>query len=122
MMQFKKTLEMLGLYINSKLDRQEDLTSLYKDLQQPSITFEVDSDEEEIPAEYKAEYSKLVVKEYREQKSMLKDNLRKVHTVVWAQCSQAMRASLMGMEEFESRNRCCKQFVQSATILMNRST
>ena len=105
--QFNKTVDMLGLYINNHLYLAEDMAPLYKELKMPTVRFELDEDDDDIPEEFKEEYNKMKVKAHLERKKTLKNNLRKVYAVIWGQCSEAMKASLKATTAYEERNLAC---------------
>ena len=105
--QFTKTVEMLGLYINNQLTSAEDMAPLYKELKAPEIRFEWEEDDDDIPDEFKEEYNKMKVKGYLDRKKELKGNLRKVYAVIWGQCSEAMKANLKAATGYEEHNLAC---------------
>ena len=105
--QFGKTVEMLGLYINNHLKSAEDMAPLYKELKTPTIRFDNTDDDEDIPDDLKEEYNKMKVKEHIKRKRTLRDNQRKIYAVIWGQCSTAMQASVKALDEYEERNLAC---------------
>ena len=107
--QWLRTTEELGLYINKHYKFAGDLSTVYKDIERPSITKPtkpttvagegLDDVEQEI---WKEE-----IKEYVLRKRTLEENLRKIYAVVWGQCSMAMKAKVMTTAEFLTKDNEC---------------
>ena len=105
--QFVKTLEALGHYINKNMKYGSGLTVLYKSLEQPKIVkpsaagLDLDND-----AADKIEWAE-TYKGYISRRRELEDNLQRVYTVAWGQCSEPMKSKLMSLEKFPECNSTC---------------
>lgn len=106
-MQFNKTLEALGNYINKNLKHPGDLVPLYKKLDTPSIDkpediSTLDFADEKLQWQWKED-----MRRYLDRMVVLENNLRLLYAVVWGQCSEAMKAKIEGMDDFEAHDTSC---------------
>jgi len=100
---FSKTVEALGEHIAKKLKYPGDMVSLTKDFVKPEIP---------IPTELEAsETNRLViaiwekkVSAYCTRTDYLNSNLKTAYGVIWGQCSEAMKAKLSSLDDFEAKS------------------
>ena len=102
--QFAKTIEALGAYIAKELKYPDDLVTLTRDLENPTIEEPTEPPEDETSrvriAMFEKECQLCVTRQHE-----LNGNLRAIFAVIWGQCSEAMKAKLQGLDEFKERER-----------------
>ena len=106
-MQFNKTLEALGHYINKSLKHPGDLVRLYKRIERPTIPTPDDITNAEFADERRAWNWKEDMRRHKDRQIVLENNLRLLYAVIWGQCSEPMKAKLEGLPQFEERDIDC---------------
>ena len=109
--QFDKTVEALYEYAMKNLSKPGDLISFFKDLQPPVVippvadlvlqTRLVEGVETEVPAsQFEQRVWKNEVDEYCARKNIVAQNIKALYSIVWGQCSKAMKAKLQSHNDF----------------------
>jgi len=101
--QFNKTLEALEQYIAKNVKYPGDMISLTKELTKPKITEPLELDPNEKSGLVKALWNRQVDSYYM-RSGHIESNLKAIHTIVWAQCSKAMRAKLKSLPDFDTKD------------------
>ena len=107
--QFSVTLEKLSHYVFKTFKYATDIGRIFDELKTPEITRPIkptppDSEDDVFEAaEYEMECAIFVedVKEYVKRRNVLKENIQKLYSISWGQCSKAMRAKLGAIKGFK---------------------
>jgi len=101
--QFSKTVEALGEYIAKKLKYPGNMASLTKDFVRPKIPkptkLEVFETNRLVIAIWKKKVSA-----YCTRTDYIDSNLKTNYAVIWGQCSEAMKAKLTSLDDFETKS------------------
>jgi len=101
--QFLKTLEALGEYIAKKLKYPGDMASLTKDFVRPEIPKPTELEVSETNRLVIANWEKKM-SAYCTRTDYLDSNLKTAYAVIWGQCSEAMKAKLTSLDDFETKS------------------
>jgi hypothetical protein len=97
--QFIRTTEVLGQYIAKYVKYPADMTCLTRELKQPSITRPLDLTSS--ASEFEKLQWKQEVEDYFKRNRQLQHNTKTVYSVIWGQCSEALRARLKSHPDFD---------------------
>ena len=100
---FSKTVEALGEYIAKKLKYPGDMVSLTKDFVKPEIPKPTELEVSETNRLVIAIWEKKV-SAYCTRTDYLDSNLKTAYAVIWGQCSEAMKAKLSSLDDFEAKS------------------
>ena len=110
--QFSVTLEKLSHYVFKTFKNATDIGRIFDELKTPEITRPVKpplvKSESESDAIEKAEHEMDTaifaedVNDYVKRRNVLKENVQKLYSITWGQCSKAMRAKLGGIKDFKN--------------------
>ena len=100
---FSKTVEALGEYIAKKLKYPGDMVSLTKDFVKPEIPKPTELEVSETNRLVIAIWEKKV-SAYCTRTDYLDSNLKTAYAVIWGQCSEAMKANLTSLDDFETES------------------
>jgi hypothetical protein len=100
--QYAKTLEALHAHVKKNLRHPDDLAKLFgEEMKKPTVekptalvTTATKTDELIFGEE---------IKEYVKRTTILKNNMAAIHAVVWGQCSEAMKAKLKSLTEYQDK-------------------
>jgi hypothetical protein len=101
--QFSKTVEALGEYITKKLKYPGDMASLTKDFVRPKIPKPTELEVSETNRLFIAIWEKKV-SPYCTRTDYFDSNLKTAYAVIWGQCSEAMKAKLTSLDDFETQS------------------
>jgi hypothetical protein len=101
--QFSKTVEALGEYVAKKLKYLGDMASLTKDFVRPEILKPTELEVSETNRLVIAVWEKNV-SAYCTRTDYLNSNLKTAYAVIWGQCSEAMKAKLTSLDDFETKS------------------
>jgi len=101
--QFSKTIEALGEYIAKKLKYPGNMASLTKDFVRPEIPKPTELEVSETNRIVIAIWEKKV-SAYCPRTDYLDSNLKTAYAVIWGQCSEAMKAKLSSLDDFETKS------------------
>ena len=87
--QFAVTLETLYHYANTNFKSASDLGSIFSQFTPLKVKKSDNPEKSDDPVD--DAIFKEDIKEYIKRRNMLKDNIKKLHSVVWGQSSKAMR-------------------------------
>ena len=104
--QFTRTIEALEEYFAKNLKHAGDMTTLTRELQNPTIEEPPDLPEEETSRLKVAIFEKKVAA-YVTRCDILESNLQAAYAVIWGQCSEAMKAKLQGLEKYNTTRDAC---------------
>ena len=105
--QFAKTVEELQHYANKNLKQTNDLSTLFKKLEKPTIPLPRNLDTDEMKNSLLSRIWEKEVDFYVKRKVTLEDNMQALFSIVWGQCSDAMQAKLTGLSTYESIEEEC---------------
>jgi hypothetical protein len=100
---FSKTVEALGEYIAMKLKYPGNMVSLTKDFVKPKIPKPTELEVSETNRLVIAIWEKKV-SAYCTRTDYLDSNLKTAYAVIWGQCSEAMKAKLTSLDDFEAKS------------------
>ena len=100
---FSKTVEALGEYIAKKLKYPGDMVSLTKDFVKPEIPKPTELEVSETNRLVIAIWEKKV-SAYCTRTDYLESNLKTAYAVIWGQRSEAMKANLTSIDDFEAKS------------------
>jgi hypothetical protein len=100
---FSKAVEALGAYITKKLKYPGDMVSLTKDFVKPEIPKPTELEVSETNRLVIAIWEKKV-SAYCTRTDYLDSNLKTAYAVIWGQCSEAMKAKLTSLDDFETKS------------------
>ena len=101
--QFSKTVEALGDYIAKKLKYPGDMASLTKDFVRPEIPKPTELEVSETNRLVLAIWEKKVAA-YCTRTDDPDSNVKTAYAVIWGQCSEAMKAKLTSLDDFETKS------------------
>lgn len=102
--QFPKTLEALGEYAAKNLKFPEDLRSMFSEsMSAPHIPDVPDIDEFESTKKEMTLWE-AALKSYTRRSEALTSNLTTLYSVIWGQCSEAMRNKIKSIDDFVFKN------------------
>ena len=104
--QFTRTIEALEEYFAKNLKHAGDMTTLTRELKNPTIEEPPDLPEEETSRLKVAIFEKKVAA-YVTRCDILESNLQAAYAVIWGQCSEAMKAKLQGLEKYNTARDTC---------------
>ena len=105
--QYAKTVEAFENYVKKTLKFSEDLSPLFAtdsklpEIEKPAKPGKTADGKD--PDEADIEIWKEEVKEMNKRKRVLRSNLSAMHAIIWGQCSEAMKARLKSLDEYEER-------------------
>ena len=106
--QFAKTVEELQHYANKNLKQTNDLSTLFKKLEKPTIPLPRNLDADEMKNSLLSRIWEKEVDFYVKRKVTLEDNMQALFlSIVWGQCSAAMQAKLTGLSTYENIEEEC---------------
>jgi len=100
---FSKTVEALGEYIAKKLKYPGNMASLMKDFVRPKIPKPTELEVSETNRLVVAIWE-MKVSAYCTRTDYLDSNLKTAYAVIWGQCSEAMKANLTSLDDFETES------------------
>ena len=120
--QFTKTLEALEVYINKTVDYPKDMSSLCKSFKITEVAEPKDLTEAEKKSETKKLIWKTKVQTYVRRTEIQEKNCQSIFSVIWGQCSVAMRNKLESLPQYEERseeNDCAWLLIEIKGITLN---
>jgi hypothetical protein len=103
--QFSKTVEVLGEYISKKVKFPEDMKSLWTTkLAKPSVSPPADLANEATATKRQLFEWEEKMKIYFKRQTELEGNLMTTYSVIWGQCSEAMRTKLRAVKDFSTHS------------------
>ena len=124
--QFLKTVEVVGEYIAKKLKYPGDMASLTKDFVRPKIPKPTELEVSETNRLVIAIWEKKVAA-YCTRTDYLNSNKKTAYAVIWGQCSEAMKAKLTSLDDFETKSHksdcvCASRLCVTALLLWPSSS
>lgn len=106
-MQFNKTVEALGHYINRNLKNPGDLVTLYKRIDDPTIAPPDEISNDQFANEREAWNWKEDMRRFKDCEIILSNNMHLLYAVIWGQCLETMKAKLEGLPGFDTHDLQC---------------
>ena len=106
---FERFQETLKNYVLKNLENGEDLVPLIMKLEDPTTIFEDkhapnDLTETELASPVKVKMWELRIKQYLSREWKLRGKIHKLYAIVLGQCTQALRSTLKGNPEYETKS------------------
>jgi hypothetical protein len=100
--QFHRTMEELQTYCSQKYKYGEDISTLVRSLEDVDMKQYLPTDPPAGASRSEEEVWKTEISDFVKRKSQFKQNKSALFSVVWAQCSEAMKAKLRSLDDFNT--------------------
>jgi len=104
--QFARTIEALGEYFAKNMKYAGDIMSLTRDLKNPEVVEPASIPSTETDQNKVFTWEKEMT-DYITRKNVLESNLKAGYTIMWGQCSEALRMKVKSSSDYTAKSRDC---------------